>query len=67
MNGGPSGFNNAPVTRTFIIASALFTVFFGIQARSIKLGLSYQDLETRNWRLYSELRRIGSSRIFKAD
>ncbi|XP_022974301.1 rhomboid-like protein 20 [Cucurbita maxima] len=44
MSGGPSGFNNAPVTRTFIIASALFTVFFGIQARSIKLGLSYQDV-----------------------
>ncbi|KAL4324759.1 hypothetical protein GQ457_11G007020 [Hibiscus cannabinus] len=44
MNGGPSGFNNAPVTRSFIIASAVFTVFFGIQGRSFKLGLSYQDL-----------------------
>lgn len=44
MNGGPSGFNNAPVTRTFVIACALFTVFFGIQGRSNKLGLSYQDI-----------------------
>ncbi|KAG4164237.1 hypothetical protein ERO13_A13G002100v2 [Gossypium hirsutum] len=44
MNGGPSGFNNAPVTKTFVIASALFTVFFGIQGRSFKLGLSYQDI-----------------------
>ncbi|KAK8994705.1 hypothetical protein V6N11_045778 [Hibiscus sabdariffa] len=44
MNGGPSGFNNAPVTRSFIIASAVFTVFFGIQGRSFKLGLSYQDI-----------------------
>lgn len=33
--------DNAPVTRAFIIASALFTVFFGIQGRSAKLGLSY--------------------------
>ncbi|TXG70195.1 hypothetical protein EZV62_005130 [Acer yangbiense] len=43
MNGGPSGFNNAPVTRIFVIACALFTVFFGIQGRFNKLGLSYQD------------------------
>ncbi|XP_038990815.1 rhomboid-like protein 20 [Hibiscus syriacus] len=42
MNGGPSGFNNAPVTRSFIAVSAVFTVFFGIQGRSLKLGLSYQ-------------------------
>ncbi|KAF5936390.1 hypothetical protein HYC85_027519 [Camellia sinensis] len=44
MNGGPSGFNNAPVTRTFVIACALFTIIFGIQGRSSKLGLSYQDI-----------------------
>ncbi|XP_022744402.1 rhomboid-like protein 20 isoform X1 [Durio zibethinus] len=44
MNGGPSGFNNAPVTKSFVIACALFTVFFGIQGRSFKLGLSYQDI-----------------------
>ncbi|XP_041028103.1 rhomboid-like protein 20 [Juglans microcarpa x Juglans regia] len=53
MNGGPSGFNNAPVTRAFIIASALFTVFFGIQGRSSKLGLSYLDIfgNLRHWKL----------------
>ncbi|KAK3013993.1 hypothetical protein RJ639_009546 [Escallonia herrerae] len=46
MNGGPSGFNNAPITRTFVIACALFTIVFGIRGRSSKLGLSYQvDLE----------------------
>ncbi|GAB2295614.1 Rhomboid-like protein 20 [Dionaea muscipula] len=44
MNGGTSGFNNAPVTRAFIIASALFTILFGIQERSNKLGLSFQDV-----------------------
>ncbi|KAJ0042149.1 hypothetical protein Pint_18522 [Pistacia integerrima] len=38
MNGGPSGFNNAPVTRAFVIASGIFTVFFGIQGRFNKLG-----------------------------
>ncbi|KAG2683624.1 hypothetical protein I3760_10G040200 [Carya illinoinensis] len=53
MNGGPSGFNNAPVTRAFIIASALFTVFFGIQGRSSKLGLSYLDIfgNLQHWKL----------------
>ncbi|XP_021862292.1 rhomboid-like protein 20 [Spinacia oleracea] len=44
MNGGPSGFNNAPVTRGIIVASALFTVFFGLQGRSNKLGFSYLDI-----------------------
>ncbi|KAA8517940.1 hypothetical protein F0562_015414 [Nyssa sinensis] len=44
MNGSPSGFNNAPVTRTFVVACALFTILFGIQGRSNKLGLSYQDI-----------------------
>ncbi|KMT15195.1 hypothetical protein BVRB_3g063060 [Beta vulgaris subsp. vulgaris] len=44
MNGGPSGFNNAPLTRAIIIASALFTVFFGLQGRSNKLGFSYLDV-----------------------
>lgn len=53
MNGGPSGFNNAPVTRTFVIASALFTIFFGIRGRSDKLGLSYHDIfeKLRLWKL----------------
>ncbi|KAL2895860.1 Rhomboid-like protein 20 [Bienertia sinuspersici] len=44
MNGGPSGFNNAPVTRAVIISSALFTIFFGLQGRSNKLGFSYLDI-----------------------
>ncbi|KAI8547905.1 hypothetical protein RHMOL_Rhmol07G0231700 [Rhododendron molle] len=45
MNGGgPSGFNNAPVARALVIACGLFTVIFGIQGRSNKLGLSYQDI-----------------------
>ncbi|TKY62715.1 Rhomboid protein 20 [Spatholobus suberectus] len=53
MNGGPSGFTNAPVTRAFIIASALFTIFFGIQGRYNTLGLSYQDIfgKFRLWKL----------------
>ncbi|XP_004493394.1 rhomboid-like protein 20 [Cicer arietinum] len=53
MNGGPSGFTNAPVTRAFIIASALFTIFFGIQGRFNTLGLSYQDIfgKLRFWKL----------------
>lgn len=33
--------DNAPVTRGIIVASALFTVFFGLQGRSNKLGFSY--------------------------
>ncbi|KAL8493752.1 hypothetical protein ACS0TY_024794 [Phlomoides rotata] len=53
MNGGPSGFNNAPVTRTIVIASALFTVIFGIQGRSRNLGWSYQDIfkKLQIWKL----------------
>ncbi|KAF9679547.1 hypothetical protein SADUNF_Sadunf06G0026200 [Salix dunnii] len=42
MNGGPS--DNAPVARTFIIATAIFSVFMGIKGGSNKLGLSYQDI-----------------------
>ncbi|KAB2608416.1 ubiquitin-associated domain-containing protein 2-like [Pyrus ussuriensis x Pyrus communis] len=53
MNGGPSGFHNAPITRAFVVASGLFTVFFGIQGRSSKLGLSYLDIfgKFRLWKL----------------
>ncbi|XP_047151906.1 rhomboid-like protein 20 isoform X1 [Vigna umbellata] len=53
MNGGPSGFTNAPVTRLFIVASAIFTIFFGIQGRFGTLGLSYQDIfgKIRLWKL----------------
>ncbi|EXC34972.1 hypothetical protein L484_014699 [Morus notabilis] len=44
---------NAPVTRAFVIACALFTVFFGIQGRSNRLGLSYMDIfgKFRIWKL----------------
>ncbi|KAG6743692.1 hypothetical protein POTOM_052393 [Populus tomentosa] len=53
MNGGPSGFNNAPVTKTFVIASAIFTIFLRIKGGPNKLGLSYQDIfrNPRLWRL----------------
>ncbi|CAI9761184.1 unnamed protein product [Fraxinus pennsylvanica] len=53
MNGGPSGFNNAPVTRTIIIASALFTILFGIRGRSGNIGWSYQDIfkKLQIWKL----------------
>ncbi|CAH8392875.1 unnamed protein product [Eruca vesicaria subsp. sativa] len=53
MNGGPSGFNNAPVTRAFVITSVLFTVFFGIRGGSSKLSLTYQDIfeKFRIWKL----------------
>lgn len=53
MNGGPSGFNNAPVTKIFIIACVLFTILAGIQGRSAKVALSYQDIfgKLRIWKL----------------
>ncbi|KAL6525633.1 Rhomboid-like protein 20 [Orobanche hederae] len=53
MNGGPSGFNNAPVTRLVVIASALFTIVFGIQGRSRNLAWSYQDIfkKLQIWKL----------------
>ncbi|KAK6149036.1 hypothetical protein DH2020_016561 [Rehmannia glutinosa] len=53
MNGGPSGFNNAPVTRIIVIASALFTVVFGIQGRSRNTAWSYQDIfkKLQIWKL----------------
>ncbi|KAJ4971962.1 hypothetical protein NE237_005061 [Protea cynaroides] len=53
MNGGPSGFHNATVTKAFVLAFALFTVFVGIQDRSSTLGLSYQDVfrKFNLWRL----------------
>uniref|UniRef100_A0A7N0VG96 UBA domain-containing protein n=1 Tax=Kalanchoe fedtschenkoi TaxID=63787 RepID=A0A7N0VG96_KALFE len=54
MNGGPSGFNNAPVTRAFVIASALFTIFVGIRGRpnSNLPALSHQDIfgKPRLWK-----------------
>ncbi|KAF6175277.1 hypothetical protein GIB67_000598 [Kingdonia uniflora] len=57
MNGGPSGFHNAPVTRTFVIACAILTILLGIQGRSAKVGLSYQDVFGRLhlWRLITSV------------
>ncbi|XP_020114161.1 rhomboid-like protein 20 [Ananas comosus] len=57
MNGGPSGFHNAPVAKTLVVATALFTVPFGIQGRSLKLGLSYEDVyqKLRIWKLISSV------------
>ncbi|GFP95548.1 ubiquitin-associated domain-containing protein 2 [Phtheirospermum japonicum] len=51
MNGGPSGFNNAPVTRIVVIASILFTIVFGIRSRN--LPWSYQDIfkKLQLWKL----------------
>ncbi|KAJ0974653.1 hypothetical protein J5N97_016618 [Dioscorea zingiberensis] len=50
MNAGPSGFHNAPVTRTFVIASALLSVLL---SHSLRLGLTYEDIfkNFRFWRL----------------
>ncbi|KAL9260282.1 Rhomboid-like protein [Drosera capensis] len=42
MNAGPSGFINGPVSRAFIIASVVFSIVFGVQGKSNKLGLSFQ-------------------------
>ncbi|CAH9082455.1 unnamed protein product [Cuscuta epithymum] len=57
MNGGPSGFNNAPVTRALVIACALFTLVFGIKGRTDKLGWSYQDMfkKFQLWKLVVSL------------
>uniref|UniRef100_A0A2P2MWD2 Ubiquitin-associated domain-containing protein 2-like n=1 Tax=Rhizophora mucronata TaxID=61149 RepID=A0A2P2MWD2_RHIMU len=57
MNGGPSGFNNAPVTKAFVVASAVLTLLFGIRGMSKNLGLSYQDIFRwpRLWKLIASV------------
>ncbi|KAI3881632.1 hypothetical protein MKX03_024953 [Papaver bracteatum] len=57
MNGGPSGFQNAPVSRAFVLASGLLTIYFGIQGRSSTLGLSYQDSfkKLKIWKLIASV------------
>ncbi|XP_011620740.1 rhomboid-like protein 20 isoform X2 [Amborella trichopoda] len=57
MNNGPSGFHNAPVTRTFVIACTILTIFIGMQGRSSSLGLANQDIfkKLRLWRLISSI------------
>ncbi|KAI3993984.1 hypothetical protein MKX01_002997 [Papaver californicum] len=57
MNGGPSGFQNAPVSRAFVLASGLLTIYFGIQGRSSTLGLSYLDgfKKLKIWKLIASV------------
>ncbi|XP_020587538.1 rhomboid-like protein 20 [Phalaenopsis equestris] len=57
MNGGPSGFHNAPVTRTFVIACALLTVIFGVRGHAANLGLSYEDViqSLRFWKVIASI------------
>ncbi|ONM31297.1 Rhomboid-like protein 20 [Zea mays] len=42
MQGGVSGFQNAPVTRAVVVASGLLSVVFSAQRRARALGISYQ-------------------------
>nr|ACG46193.1 hypothetical protein [Zea mays] len=50
MQGGVSGFQNAPVTRAVVVASGLLSVVFSAQRRARALGISYQVLDLlRNW------------------
>lgn len=53
MRTGPSGFHNAPVTRTVVIATGLLTVIFGIRNRALRLGLTHQGIfkQLRFWRI----------------
>lgn len=57
MNGGPSGFHNAPATRAFVIATGLLTAACKLRGRSLALGLSYQDITTnlRPWKLITSV------------
>ncbi|KAF9664566.1 hypothetical protein SADUNF_Sadunf16G0031900 [Salix dunnii] len=64
MNGGPSGFNNAPVTKTFVIASAIFTIFVGIKGGPDKLGLSYQGISW-GWMVLWNTVDLGAVDIFR--
>ncbi|WVZ71657.1 hypothetical protein U9M48_020221 [Paspalum notatum var. saurae] len=54
MQGGVSGFQNAPVTRAVVLASGLLSVVFGAQRRARALGISYQDIITnfRLWKIF---------------
>lgn len=44
MSAGPSGFNNAPVARAFIVGTAVFSFVFAVTGRVPRTGLSYQDV-----------------------
>ncbi|CAL4957290.1 unnamed protein product [Urochloa decumbens] len=54
MQGGVSGFQNAPVTRAVVLASGLLSVVFSAQRRARTLGISYQDTITnfRLWKMF---------------
>ncbi|ONM31300.1 Rhomboid-like protein 20 [Zea mays] len=54
MQGGVSGFQNAPVTRAVVVASGLLSVVFSAQRRARALGISYQDTITnfRLWKIF---------------
>lgn len=53
MNSGPSGFNNAPVSKVVVIACGIASVIVGTQGASKACGLSYQALvkKFQFWRL----------------
>ncbi|KAG8045182.1 hypothetical protein GUJ93_ZPchr0008g13966 [Zizania palustris] len=55
MQGGVSGFQNAPVTRAVVLASGLLSVVFSAQRRARALGLSYQGIvkNFRLWRIFA--------------
>ncbi|XP_020108806.1 rhomboid-like protein 20 [Ananas comosus] len=57
MNGGPSGFHNAPVARAFVLACVLLTAVFGVRGRALRLGLSYQDIikTFQLWRIFASV------------
>nr|XP_009414212.1 PREDICTED: rhomboid-like protein 20 isoform X1 [Musa acuminata subsp. malaccensis] len=44
MHAGPTGFRNAPVTRTLVITSAVLSVTSAVSGRPRRLGLSFQDI-----------------------
>ncbi|XP_039847080.1 rhomboid-like protein 20 [Panicum virgatum] len=54
MQGGVSGFQNAPVTRAVVLTSGLLSVVFSAQRRARALGISYQEIITnfRLWKIF---------------
>ncbi|KAH7290925.1 hypothetical protein KP509_30G069500 [Ceratopteris richardii] len=53
MNSGPSGFNNAPVSKVVVIACGIASVLVGAQGRAKGSGLSYLALVKKHqfWRV----------------
>lgn len=53
MNSGPSGFNNAPVTKVVVIACGIASVIVGTQGGAKACTLSYQALAKKHqvWRV----------------